>query len=405
MACTDCKDILEAENEDTPHVIRKCKSCGREMRICEPGDHGMGVRVEKGDRFIMPDGWFRVHANPLKGRGQLTKAGLEWFAKLIFLGEFPRQPDQVMDVIEKNDTLCSNILKNSNLLAGLDVGKEEDAKKVFEVLKDNQDTAEWFAYTFRVFNTLARESLEQGNALKAGWAMAGAERFRSMLVFKQDLEDVVWMGHSAKRLVNLMEVWDGNHSNSDEEFWQIQFNQHAHVLSQVFSVPVVLIQDKAYVGGMSIDRKDARFVDFLYTSGSSNEAILIEIKTPSTRLLGAKYRNIYKPSAEMSGALIQVKDYKLSLVEHLATITQGLEKKLTAFDPRCLIIAGNGEAELTDTLKRRSFELFRADLQHIEIITYDELFKKIEVLASLFCLTRKKHNKAVALRSTAGVIQ
>jgi len=69
MACTDCKDILEAENEDTPHVIRKCKSCGREMRICEPGDHGMGIRVEKGDRFIMPDGWFRVHANPLKRKG------------------------------------------------------------------------------------------------------------------------------------------------------------------------------------------------------------------------------------------------------------------------------------------------------------------------------------------------
>jgi len=51
---------------------------------------------------------------------------------------------------------------------------------------------------------------------------------------------------------------------------------------------------------------------------------------------------------------------------------------------------GNGEAELTDALKRRSFELFRGGLQNIEIITFDELFKKIEVLASLFSLTRKK---------------
>jgi hypothetical protein len=390
MACKECKDIVETVNKDIPHVVRKCKSCGREMKICPPGDHGIGITVEKGDRFVMPAGWFNIHANPLKGRGQLTKAGLEWFAKLIFLAKFPRQASQIEDILKENDTLCTNILQSSDLLAELDLEKEEDARKFFDVLKENQDTAEWFAYTFSMFNNIASKAIEQDDAQKAAWAMAGAERFRSMLVFKQELETVVWMGHSAKRLVDLLEVWDGNRSNPDEAFWQIQFNQHAYVLSQVFSVPVVFIQDKAYVGGMSLDRKDARFVDFLYSGDTSDATILIEIKTPETPLLGRKYRNIYKPSAEMSGALIQIKDYKLSLIEHLATITQRLEKKLTAFDPRCLIIAGNGEAELTDQVKRRSFELFRWGLQNIEVITYDELFKKAEVLASLFNLTRKK---------------
>lgn len=390
MLCKKCKDIVEIENEQMPHVIRTCKACGREMKICDPGDHGIGIRVEKGDRFIIPDGWFRIHANPLKGRGQLTKAGLEWFAKLIFLDKFPCEQDQIKDVLGKNDVYCTRILNNSELLAGLNIENEKDSKKIFEILIENKETVEWFAYTFGTLNSIAMEALAQGDVIRTAWAVAGAERFRSMLVFKQELEEVVWMGHSAKRLINLMETWDGNKSNSDEEFWQIQFNEHTYVLSQVFSVPVVFIQDKAYVGGMSIDRKDARFVDFLYSGDASNEAILIEIKTPATRLLGAKYRNIYKPSAELSGALIQVEDYKLSLSEHLSTISQGLDRKLTAFNPRCLIIAGNGEAELNDALKRRSFELFRGGLQNIEIITFDELFKKIEVLASLFSLTRNK---------------
>jgi hypothetical protein len=108
---------------------------------------------------------------------------------------------------------------------------------------------------------------------------------------------------------------DANRENSDEEFWQIQFNQNSYVLSQVFSVPVVFIQDKAYVGGMSVDRSDARFVDYLYSGDTSNEAILIEIKTPMTPLLGSKYRSIYRPSAELSGVLIQISDYKLSLMQ------------------------------------------------------------------------------------------
>ena len=65
-------------------------------------------------------------------------------------------------------------------------------------------------------------------------------------------------------------------------------------------------------------------------------------------------------------------------------------KELTAFNPRCLIVAGNGEKELDNEVKKEFFELYRSSLQGIEIITYDELFKKMEVLATLFNLVKKK---------------
>ena len=55
-----------------------------------------------------------------------------------------------------------------------------------------------------------------------------------------------------------------------------------------------------------------------------------------------------------------------------------------------MLIAGNGKIELDNDVKRRSFELFRPQLRDVEVVTYDELFRKVEVLATLFNLVRKK---------------
>jgi len=156
-----------------------------------------------------------------------------------------------------------------------------------------------------VFNSIAKEAFEENNARKAAWAMRNAERCRSMLVYKDNLEEVVWMGNSAKRIIDVIRIWHSNMTNSDEGFWQGVFNKNPYVLSQLFSVPVLFIKDKAYVGGMNVDRQDAKIVDYLYTNESSNDALLVEIKTPETKLIGSKYRKgVYKPSNDLSGSLV-----------------------------------------------------------------------------------------------------
>lgn len=243
MSCPECENIEEIENYNSPFVIRKCDSCGREMKILDPGDHGIGIRVNRGDRFVIPAEWLKISANPLQGTGHFTRTGLEWFAKLIFLGDFPRKKEQIDKTLKTNDEICVNLLNESEMLSGLNVEKLDDSEKVFSILSENKESAEWFAYTFGMFNQITQEAIQERDAQKAAWAMAGAERFRSMLVFKQELEEVIWMGHSAKRLIEILNIWRNNQTNSDEEFWQIQFNQHAYVISQVFSVPVVFIEE------------------------------------------------------------------------------------------------------------------------------------------------------------------
>jgi len=77
-------------------------------------------------------------------------------------------------------------------------------------------------------------------------------------------------------------------------------------------------------------------------------------------------------------------------VANLRAITENGKHKISAFSPKCVLILGNGETQLTDPDMRASFELFRGDLRDVDIVTYDELFRKAEVLARLFNLVRSK---------------
>ena len=215
------------------------------------------------------------------------------------------------------------------------------------------------------FLSLLRDAIEKNDLQQAIWAMGCAERFRSMLVFKEHLEEVVWMGQSAKRVVDMLQTWDNNKSNDDEGFWQITFKENVYAISQVFAVPLVFIKESAYVGGMNIDRQNAKLVDYLFSLESSREAVLVEIKTPATKLLGAKYRGTYRPSPELTGALMQVLDYRGTLVKNLSAVVEGTNHRLSAFSPKCVVIVGNGMVELNSEQKRSAFEHFRANSKDV----------------------------------------
>lgn len=392
MSCDLCKNIIDINDLSSPYVVRTCKNCGRKINLREPGDNGHGIKVEKGDQFTFPAGFLKISANPLKGTGTLSRHGLAWFAQLIFIEQLNKTPESLISTLKKNDEYCDSILKNSKLIEGFDLKNPGHADIIFKKLNENQNSLEWWGLLFSIFNSMVEEAIEENDAKKAAWAMGSAERCRSMCVFKDSLEEVVWMGHSARRIIEVINKWYSNKENSNEEFWQVIFNENPYVLSQLFSVPVIFIKDKAYVGGMNVDHKDAKFVDYLYANESSNDALLVEIKTPETKLIGSKYRKgVYKPSSDISGSVIQVLDYRRELSKNIHTITSGTEHTIDVFSPRCVIIAGNLEKELDDGKKRKSFELFRTNLKDVEIVTFDELFKKAETLATLFNLKWNKN--------------
>lgn len=390
VTCPKCEGVVE--RPDLPHIVRICANCGRTLRVHEAGKHGFGFQVRKGDQVVIPADWLRLSLNPLKSTGHLTRYGLQWFAEQIHLEGLPQKKADIGAEIDRLQKRCDDVLSSSNLLKGLDLESPEHADQIIGTLKERRDTAEWFAFVMGTFLSFVRDAIESNDVQQAIWAMGCAERFRSMLLFKEHLEEVVWMGQSAKRVVDILRTWDNNKTNDDEGFWQITFRENVYAISQVFAVPLVFIRESAYVGGMKIDRRNAKLVDYLFSLESSQEAVLVEIKTPATSLLGRKYRGTYCPSPELTGAMMQVLDYRRTLVKDLTSVTEGISYKLSAFSPKCVVVVGNGSAELENEQKRSAFELFRANSRSVEIVTYDELFRKLDVLATLFSLTRTKQD-------------
>lgn len=185
-------------------------------------------------------------------------------------------------------------------------------------------------------------------------------------------------------LKTALAVWNENKDNSSEEFWQKTLSKFSFVLSQVFSFPVIVLKDKAYVGGKSIDNTHGNLVDFLMANKLTRNAALIEIKTPKTPIVGKQYRgDINSIENEVVGAVMQVTNYRDSLLKQFNTLTSGANGDFDAFDPQCLVIVGSMQNEKMSRLQRKSFELFRNGLKDVRVITYDELFTKVQILIDL----------------------
>ncbi len=176
----------------------------------------------------------------------------------------------------------------------------------------------------------------------------------------------------------VLQVWEKNRKNNDEEFWQHTIADHAFVFSVLFAYPVVIVKGKAYVGGKRLDNTRGNLVDFLARAESSANALLVEIKTPATRLLGKEYRDgVYPPSGEFGGALAQVLQYRDSLLQDLHGVNRGQAVPLLSAEPRCLVLIGNSREELLNDDTRSSFERFRERLQGVTVLTFDELFNRV----------------------------
>ena len=179
--------------------------------------------------------------------------------------------------------------------------------------------------------------------------------------------------------------WTANRDKPDESFWQETLTKYSFVFSQVFSAPVVVFGSKVYVGGKSVQGEGGKEPDFLLKNELTAHLLLVEIKTPATELLAkSPYRppNVFAATRELAGAVTQVARYKDTFLQNYGNLRLETPEPFRLVDPRCLVVIGN-TGELDTEGKRESFEHFRRALRGTEIITFDELFRKVEVLLHL----------------------
>ncbi len=182
-------------------------------------------------------------------------------------------------------------------------------------------------------------------------------------------------------LQRVLDIWNSNAENSNEEFWQKVLLEYSWVIAQTFSIPVMLYEDKAYLGGKNIDNKNGNIIDFLYKNQLTQNLALIEIKTPLTPLTGGLYRDIHSISNDLSGSIVQILKYKDICQKNFYNLHYNSNRNYEVFNPKCLLIIGR--LQCLNKKERITFELFRNEMSTVDIITFDELFEKISIILNI----------------------
>jgi hypothetical protein len=185
------------------------------------------------------------------------------------------------------------------------------------------------------------------------------------------------------RLQRFCRELDDNEDNADEGYWQNTLQSNGWAIAQVYAVPIMLIQDQVYVGGKLITNKMGNTADFLYQNEITGNVVLVEIKTPMTPLLGAVYRNnVVNVSQDLTGGLLQILNARGSLMENYSTLATEEMRSHRPLSPRGLLIVGSAH-QLRNHAERASLELFRNNQREIDIVTFDELRRKIGLMIEL----------------------
>ncbi|HCP08943.1 MAG TPA: hypothetical protein DIT25_04060 [Candidatus Moranbacteria bacterium] len=190
---------------------------------------------------------------------------------------------------------------------------------------------------------------------------------------------------SVTRLEDIIKDWAGNKSNNSEEFWQQLFQKHTWILSQIFSCPFVLIGKKFYCGGKEDDDKGGVKGDLLYKNDLTGNLAFIEIKTPETDIIGGQYRGdedgrenvIYSMSNDLTGGINQTLNQRKIYLN-----THGDNNGKFLHNAKCILVIGKISKFKNEDMKK-SFELYRSSSKDVEIITFDELFGKVQTFLDL----------------------
>jgi hypothetical protein len=185
-------------------------------------------------------------------------------------------------------------------------------------------------------------------------------------------------------LEDAVKLWDENYDRGDEAFWHEVLDERPFLFEHVFHYPIVILQNRAYVGGKRLDNRHGSIADVLARTRITGAALIIEIKHPRTALLGKEYRqDVYPLSDEISGAQSQVLHYQSALTRNVLQLREDVDDQLESNVPRCIVIAGNVARELDTPAKRRSFDRLRDNLHGISILGFDELFERARAILVL----------------------
>ena len=228
------------------------------------------------------------------------------------------------------------------------------------------------------------------------------ELFSNILRSQITNEDIVTIGYRKKQ-INIFEkflsdkkyfsVVKNKYNYSTEKVWQTFFEKNSWIfgygLGYVFLSNLDDKKLEQIVQGFNVNTHGKRVDGLMKTKGVISNLCFVEIKTDSTNLLETSpYRSgCYAASRELVGAIAQVQGTVSAAIKSLSekleiTDANGCPtgEEIYNYQPKAYLVIGNLNEFKTEIGinkdKLHSFELFRRNIQNVEIITFDELFER-----------------------------
>lgn len=257
--------------------------------------------------------------------------------------------------------------------------------------------------SIRVDDQLLRDIFSDPDALGRAYAQ-DPESFKELIRSDATARDVIAL-QRRRDVVNTMRAWltddvefdaESNDAGGPERAWQRLLEANPWVLGVGLGGQLLTSWDgeklEQVTSGSSIRTAGKRVDALMRTNGIVRSMVFAEIKHHRTDLLaGTHYRSAcWGPSSELTGAVVQVQQTVRMAVRDLGEYVEDLADDGSRTgtgtfitQPRAYLVVGSlrqleGAAGGPIDDKVHSFELFRRNLAHPEVITFDELLARAE---------------------------
>ena len=205
------------------------------------------------------------------------------------------------------------------------------------------------------------------------------ENAKSIAAKQPDQFDEISRAFDLARLDALIDEYElMMNRRSRENEWQRFFERYTFILSLALGNPIVFVQRQPSMGGGKLDGSGGKFGDFLYKNSQTNNSVIVELKTPRTKLLNTTTvrAGLYGPSSALTGGLTQVLDQRGTFQKSISLFKDNSRiYDIESYAVRgCLVIGVLPE----DEDMKKSFELHRGNSKDVEILTFDELLERIK---------------------------
>ena len=172
--------------------------------------------------------------------------------------------------------------------------------------------------------------------------------------------------------------------NSEEKKWQDFFEKNKWIFGYGLDYQIIRQEQvQPHYGGTRVDGTGGQRGDYLTsTRGDLNFTVLVEIKTPATPLLQGteEIRNgAWSLSKDLTDSITQIEANIATWEKDGSRQDDNKDRfeaeKIFTVRPKGIIVIGS-LSELNDRSKRETFQRFRKSIHGIDILTFDELYKR-----------------------------